>query len=221
VPLAAVLFDLDGTLVDSRADIAAAANHALARHDFPTLSVETISGYVGDGAQLLLARASGLAVTDPRIPELYSSFVEFYGAHPADKTRLCTGAAEALDGRLGLVLGLCTNKPRTTTLRVLDALGISRHFEVIVAGGDARAKPDPEPVLLAARALGVRPGDVVMVGDGAQDVLSGRGAGARTVGVRGGIQPEETLLRAEPDAMLESLLELPALLDAWRSPSDD
>lgn len=151
---------------------------------------------------------------------LYAAFIEYYAAHPADGTRLCAGAAEALDGRLGLPLALCTNKPRVTTERVLDALRISNAFGAIVAGDDLpRNKPDPAPVLHAARCLGIPVSEVLMVGDGAQDVLAGRAAGARTVGVRGGIQPEERLRNAEPDVLIDSLEELPLLVTLWRRAS--
>lgn len=212
--IAGIVFDLDGTLIDSRADIARAANHALATHGFPTLPLERISTYVGDGARLLLARAAGLDPSDPRLVELYATFIDFYRAHPADHTRLCRGAAELLDGRLGLPLALCTNKPRVTTECVLDALGIAGAFRVVVAGGDTEHhKPHPEPILRIAETLELPPRDLVVVGDGAQDVLAGRAAGARTVGVRGGIQPEERLLAAEPDVLIDDLEALPATLE--------
>lgn len=212
----AVVFDLDGTLIDSRSDIAGAVNHALAAHGFRTLSVERIGQFVGDGALPLLARASGLDPRDQRLTSLYAEFIAYYQKHPADFTALCAGAADVLDGRLGLPLGLCTNKPRVTTLRVLEALGIFRVFGAIVAGGDLpQTKPDPAPVLRAAALLGVDAASLVMVGDGAQDILAGRAAGARTVGVQGGIQPEDRLLHSEPDALIPSLVELPELLRRW------
>jgi phosphoglycolate phosphatase len=212
----AVVFDLDGTLIDSRTDIALAANHALAENGFPTLSVERVSGYVGDGAELLLTRAAAIQPGDPRLPALYAAFIAFYCAHPADHTRLCPGAAEALDGRLMLPLALCTNKPRITTEPVLAALGLDG-FHVVVAGGDLpEKKPHPAPLFHIAQALAVEPRELVMVGDGAQDVLAGRAAGARTVGVRGGIQAEARLFAAEPDVVIESLAELSDLVASWR-----
>jgi phosphoglycolate phosphatase len=211
----AVVFDLDGTLIDSRTDIALAANHALAENGFPTLSVERVSSYVGDGAELLLARAAAIEPGDPRLPALYAAFIAFYRAHPADHTRLCPGAAEALGG-LMLPLALCTNKPRITTEPVLAALGLSG-FRIVVAGGDLpEKKPHPAPLFHIAQALALEPRELVMVGDGAQDVLAGRAAGARTVGVRGGIQAEARLIAAEPDVVIESLAELSDVVAAWR-----
>lgn len=214
----AVVFDLDGTLIDSRGDIAASANHALAAHGFEQLSATEIITYVGDGATLLLARAARLEPSDPRVPPLLEAFLAYYTAHPADHTRLCTGAEKTLAALSALPLAICTNKPRVTTVAVLAALGLDSLFEAIVAGGDVgEHKPSPEPVLHVAKLLKLPPSELVMVGDGAQDVESGRAAGARTVGVRGGIQSESKLLLAKPDRLIATLEELPAVLADFRA----
>jgi phosphoglycolate phosphatase len=214
--LRAVAFDLDGTLIDSGGDIAAAALHALSAHGFPPLPQEKLLTYVGDGARPLLSRAAGVAASDPRLEALYESFIGYYQAHPVVHTRFCSGAREALSALSGLSLALCTNKPRITTELVLSALGIAGLFRTVVAGGDLpRNKPDPLPVLHIAKALNLPAGELAMVGDGAQDVLSGRNAGALSVGVRGGIQPIERLLAAEPDILLDSLTELPDALSPY------
>ena len=216
--LGAVVFDLDDTLIDSRGDIAAATLHALTAHGFPELPVPTLLTYVGDGARPLLARSAGIAPNDARLDALYASFIDYYAAHPLVHTRFCRGAEQVLARLEGMPLAICTNKPRITTLKVLEGLGILRAFAVIVAGNDLpRSKPDPLPVRHIAEAFGLPLSRLVMVGDGAQDVLSGRAAGARTVGVRDGIQPIERLLAAEPDVLLDSLEELPALLERWQS----
>lgn len=212
----AVVFDLDGTLIDSRGDIAAATLHALGEHGFPLLPAATLLTYVGDGARPLLSRSAGLALQDPRLDDLYRSFIEFYSAHPVVHTRFCRGAMHALDELSELPLAICTNKPRVTTERVLSALGIADRFRVVVAGGDLPlTKPDPLPLRHIAERLAVSPAELVMVGDGAQDVLSGKAAGARTVGVRDGIQPIERLLASEPDVLLDTLDELPKIVAAF------
>lgn len=218
--VSAVVFDLDGTLIDSRRDIVAAANHALEVNGFAPLPAAEIEGYVGDGARLLLSRAAGIAENAPAVAGLLSAFLEYYTAHPLDYTTLMPGAREALDALASLPLAICTNKPRVTSVRVLEGLGLSGHFAVLAAGDDLpRRKPDPAPILHVAKSLAVPPESLVVVGDGAQDVLAGRGAGARTVGVKGGIQPIERLLAAEPDALLSSLSELPVLIRRWSQPT--
>ena len=210
----AIVFDLDGTLIDSRRDIAASTNHALATHGFPELSLEEIVGYIGDGARTLLASSARLEESDSRLDQLVDAFLDYYAAHPIDSTTLMPGAREALAAFASLPLALCTNKPRRTTLAVLAGLGLSNTFRAVSAGGDhPEKKPHPRPILALGEALAVPAGALLMVGDGEQDVLAGRAAGALTVGVRGGIQPVERLLEARPDHLLESLYELPALVD--------
>jgi len=212
-PVRGVIFDLDGTLIDSREDIARAANHALALHGFGELPLETISGYVGDGAVKLLERATGVSADDPRIAALYAAFIDYYAAHPVVTTRVFPGVWPALDALSGLSLAVCTNKPRLTTDLVLRALELTPRFRAVVAGDDLpRKKPDPLPILHLAERLGLPLSELVIVGDGAQDIAAGRAAGVRTIGVRHGIQPLEKMLAAGPDQVIESLLELPALL---------
>ncbi|RYZ06548.1 MAG: HAD family hydrolase [Myxococcales bacterium] len=209
----AVVFDLDGTLVDSRRDIAEAANHALEKSGRTRLSHAELESYVGDGAPLLLARAARLEVTDPRTALMVADFLDFYEAHPIDHTTLMPGAVQALDALAGHALGVCTNKPRRTSVAVLEGLGLAARFASLVAGDDLpQRKPHPSMVLEGARQLGVSVSELVMVGDGPQDVESGRAAGAFTVGVRGGIQAIERLVAAEPDLLIDSLAELPEAL---------
>jgi phosphoglycolate phosphatase len=209
----AIVFDLDGTLIDSRRDIATACNHALQAHGLEVLPLAEVETYVGDGAKALLARAGKLPEEDPRVDTLLEAFLDYYAAHPTAQTELMPGAAEALDAFAALPLALCTNKPRRTTLAVLAGLGMTDRFRVVSAGGDLpQKKPHPAPLLQVARELSLQPSRIMMVGDGAQDVLSGRGAGMVTVGVRGGIQPLDRLLAAEPDHLLGTLHELAPLV---------
>ncbi|HYP88841.1 MAG TPA: HAD-IA family hydrolase [Polyangiaceae bacterium] len=212
--LRAVVFDLDGTLVDSHRDIAEAANHALVGAGLSALPHAELASYIGDGAPLLMARAARLDVADERTRALVASFLDYYADHALDFTSLMPGAALALDTLGGpYALGVCTNKPRRTTLAVLRGLGLEPRFKGVVAGDDLpQKKPHPAMVLEAARLLEVPPTQLVMVGDGPQDVLSGKAAGAYTVGVRGGIQAFERLAAAEPDVMIDSLAELPGVI---------
>ncbi|MEI9950974.1 MAG: HAD-IA family hydrolase [Pseudomonadota bacterium] len=214
-----IVFDLDGTLIDSRSDIANAANHALGAQGFSTLSVSEIANYVGDGARLLLARAARLEPSAPALDTLLESFLAYYAEHPTDHTRLLPGAYEALAQLSHLPLALCTNKPRSITDRVLANLRLPGAFQVVVGGGDLpKNKPDPLPLQYIATQLGLSPSELVMVGDGAQDIACAKAAGAHSVGVEGGMQGRELLLASEPDILLESLFALPAALEKWLNP---
>jgi 2-phosphoglycolate phosphatase len=208
-----VVFDLDGTLVDSRRDIAEAANHALAKNGYAQLPHDELESFVGDGAPLLMSRAARLDVKDERVSGLVADFLDYYAEHPIDHTDLMPGALQALDDLQKYALGVCTNKPRRTSLAVLRGLELEARFAGLVAGDDLPLrKPDPAPVVEAARRMGVPVTEVIMVGDGPQDVLSGRAAGAYTVGVRGGIQAFERLAASKPDRLIDSLSELAAIV---------
>lgn len=213
--VAAVVFDLDGTLIDSRDDIASAANVALAAVGRSPMTRDAVCRHVGDGARALIERCLGATAGRDEVERALSVFLHHYAAHPAAGTTLMPGAAVVLDG-LRLPKAVCTNKPRAITEAVLSALGLTAHFAALVAGDDLEhKKPDPAPLLSIARTLDVAPTALVMVGDGPQDIECGRAAGALTVGVRGGMLPEELLRAARPDALLADLGELPALLRRW------
>jgi phosphoglycolate phosphatase len=218
LPVRAVVFDLDGTLIDSRGDIAASCNHALQATGRPTRTLTEVSALVGDGGRTLLSRAAGVPEDSAALDELYGHFLAYYVAHPVDHTRLLPHAEatlEALQGA-GFRLALCTNKPRVTTDAVIDALGIGQWFTAVVAGDDLPTKkPDPGPLEALALVLRLVPAELVMVGDGPQDVLAGKAVGCRTVGLRGGFLPIERLLAAGPDVLLDDLSTLPRLVQSW------
>lgn len=217
----AVVFDLDGTLIDSRADIAAAANVALAVGGRATLSVEEISRFVGDGAKLLLSRAAGLPPDAPELEPMIAAFLEHYSANATVHTRFMPHASAVLDALApNHALALLTNKPRMTTDTVLHELGLTERFRVVVAGGDLpEKKPHPLPFQHIARVLGCETTGLVMVGDGPQDILGARAAGSVSVGVEGGFSSREVLLEAKPDVLLSNLSELPPCIAALELPA--
>jgi len=204
----ALLFDLDGTLVDSRGDIAAACNAALRAHGRAPLALDAIMPMVGDGARALVARAFGLREDEPLVTDALASFKASYLASPCVHTTLLPGAREAL--AVGVPCALVTNKPRDVTELVLAALGLAGAFAFVWAGGDGPLKPAPDSVLAAVRALGVAAEDAWMIGDGPQDVAAARAAGAVAVAVPG-IADRERVLAASPDLVARSLTEVAEL----------
>lgn len=208
--LRALVFDLDGTLIDSHEDIVHAVNHALEHSGRLALDAATITSYVGDGSRKLMERASGVAPDDPELDRLNTEFLAYYAQHPTAFTRVYSGVHETLT-RLQKVytLALCTNKPRITTEPVLRELGLARYFAVIVAGDDLpQRKPDPAPLLHIARELDVKPGQLAMIGDGVQDIECGRNAGAFSVGVAFGMKSADGMLAAEPRHVVTRFEEL-------------
>jgi phosphoglycolate phosphatase len=213
-----LLFDLDGTLVDSRRDIAEACNATRVAHGLPPLDFDAIMSMVGDGARALVARAFGAAEDEPRVDAALATFRTEYLARPCIHTVLLTGGRELLEraAAANMPCALVTNKTREVTLVVMDKLGISGFFQAVWGGGDGPLKPAPAGVLEVAARLGVAPADAWMIGDGPQDIGAGKAAGCFTVGVPG-IAERERLVASEPDLLCETLADVGAVLRAYAS----
>jgi len=152
----AIFFDLDGTLIDSRADLATAVNLTRREFGLQELPAAQVASYVGEGLRRLVARA--LPEQPGLLDEAVARARDHYGAHLLDQTTLYSGVADALRmlGLQGWKRAVVTNKPREFIRPILEGLGVAGEFEALVGGGDAVAlKPDPAPVLLAARRLGI------------------------------------------------------------------
>ncbi|GLS22120.1 phosphoglycolate phosphatase, bacterial [Labrys miyagiensis] len=182
-----VIFDLDGTLVDSARDLMGTLNFILAREGTPALPVEKAHSLLGAGARALLERgfaANGQAVETARMDRLYRDFLDHYNEHLADETVAFEGvepALVALKAR-GLILGVCTNKMTSHSVRLLEALKLSPYFSAI-CGRDAFAwfKPDARHLTLSIAAAGGDPASAIMVGDSKTDIDTAISAGLPSV----------------------------------------
>lgn len=207
------LFDLDGTLIDSRADIAFSLNLALSRLNMRTLSESRIIDFVGEGVQILLKRtlreSTGREPDGAQIKEGIALFREEYGNHLLDRTRLCPRVPEALTHLSWAGLAVVSNKPEDFSRRILEALSPATQFCTIL-GGDSTPNPKPHPESLqkAMNVCNAVPSETVMVGDSATDIKAGKAAGVITCGVRGGFRPIEQLEEAGCDLIIENMLEL-------------
>jgi phosphoglycolate phosphatase len=196
----AVLFDLDGTIIDTAQDLAAAANRMLGDLGRAPLDEEAIRDYIGKGVVNLVHRcveATGGGGEDERRRAL-EVFERHYVAGIADRSRPYPGVVEGLAAleRAGIVMGVVTNKAGRFTEPLLELTGLRRFFGVVVSGDTVeRKKPHADPVLFAAAKLGASPGETLMVGDSLNDVLSARAAGCRVVvvpyGYREGLAVED------------------------------
>jgi phosphoglycolate phosphatase len=227
-----LVFDLDGTLIDSSLDLCNAVNAALAYVGKPELHNALIAGYIGDGAAMLVRRALGdPGDLDSRTNDsgelfrrTFEFFLEYYRIHKLDNTRCYPGVVESLvairSRHPNLPMAVLTNKPVIPSRDICAALGLAPFFFQNYGGNSfASKKPDPEGLLtliaeataLYPPATPLQPDQVVMIGDSDVDVLTGRRCGAHTLGCLFGLAPQ-SLLAAEPDLTVDHASQWPAVL---------
>jgi phosphoglycolate phosphatase len=187
--LEALIFDLDGTLVDTAPDLYAATNHVLGLIDRKPISMAELRAFVGHGAMNLIERgvaATGDAVDQATLLELHKQFLDFYGDNVADHSVVFDGLLAVLDKAQasGLKMGVCTNKVEHLSLKLLTELNMMQKFGSLV-GGDTLPvmKPDPTPLIEAATRLGVNPKNILMVGDSETDIRTAQNAGVPVLAV--------------------------------------
>jgi phosphoglycolate phosphatase len=205
-----VVFDLDGTLVDSTLDLATAVNAMLAAlaPGTPPLPVPVVRSLVGQGAANLVGASLRRAGLPHGLDAALPLFLERYSGCLLETTRLYPGVAEDLAALQGFERAVLSNKPGAMCRAILEGLGVASQFARIWGFGDFPGrKPEPGPLLALMRELGASPTETVLVGDSAVDVLTARAAGVRVLGVSWGLDPE-SLRQEPPDAMLGRLSEL-------------
>jgi len=199
----AVLFDLDGTLVDSLPDIATALNHALVDHGLPKAPPELVRTWIGGGARVLIERAVGPDLVDP----VLERFRAHYAAAPVVDTIVYEGLAPVLDAlaAAGLALAVLTNKPHRLAVPICERLLGAWPFVAIAGARPGEPlKPDPAGALALAAQLGVAPARCALVGDAGTDIATARAAGMLAVGVSWGYRPRDELLAAGADWIADS-----------------
>lgn len=208
----ALIFDLDGTLIDSKIDLALAVNAAVEHLGRGPLEPERIYSFVGNGAPALIRRALGDDVTEAQAEAALGFFLQYYREHMLDNTVPYPGVREGLEQLAGYELAVLTNKPVRFSRAILDGLELSRHFRYVYGGNSfERKKPDPMGVEVLLRDLGAGPREAMVVGDSEVDVRTARNAGTWACGVTYGLGSGR-LAQAPPDLLLDSLTELPAHL---------
>jgi phosphoglycolate phosphatase len=219
--LTAVLFDLDGTLLDTVADITLALNRTLKEHGSSPLPQEQVRRMIGRGSPILIERAlawAGLSVEKTEQIAMVERFFHYYGELEEaneDSARPYPGAAEALRALhgAGLRTAVVTNKQHRFAAALFKRLGLAGQVDVLI-GGDTceRRKPDPQPLLFACQSLAAKPSESLMVGDSVNDVQAARAAGIPVVCVSYGYNEGRDPSTLDCDQLLDSLAELPALL---------
>lgn len=208
-----ILFDLDGTLVDTAPDLAATMNALLTRYGRPNLDIPAIRNIVGEGARNLMARAwreTGEPASAELLDELFDAFLDYYLDHLSDFSKPFPG----LDGVLARLgnsparVGICTNKPEHASHALLRELNLAHHFETVI-GGDTLAtrKPDAAPILECIRRLDGQIANAVLIGDSKTDIHAARAAKIPVVAVSFGYS-NEPIMNFEPDFLIDHLDDL-------------
>jgi len=210
-----IVFDLDGTLIDSKIDIANALNWTLEKLGYAHLPIETIEGFVGAGVLPFIQQTLETAGRPENEQVMVSMFERRYLNHLLDHTRLFESVEETVNQLSGRYkLGIVSNKPERYAKKIVHELGLEPVFDGAVYGGDTIPvkKPDPQALLEIAEKYGSPASRLLMVGDSAVDIKTGRNAGAYTVGVTYGFRPIEELADAGPDALIDRFSQLVDLL---------
>jgi len=211
----AVLFDLDGTLVDSLPDIIASVRLTEKELGLAGCSGAEICHWIGNGAKVLIRRVLAGDMdsipSDEALEKTFSVFMRHYAVQGIKLTSLYPGAESVLQSlkEQGMPMALVTNKPKVITVDLIKKLNIEHYFDVVLGGGDvANPKPHGEMLITAAEQLGVAVKDCLMVGDSSNDVQAARNADMPVVAVRGGYNHGEAIELAEPDGVFDCLADV-------------
>ncbi len=205
-----LVFDLDGTLADTRKDLAASVNAALSQLGSSPLPLESIIAFLGDGARNLLMRSIMAAgdgqASNAEIESGVEAFLEHYREHCLAETRAYPGLTESL-GRLGRFRkAVLTNKHGEPARKILAGLGLAPHFTQVLGGDNPYGlKPDPEAMRKIMETEGVAPQETLLIGDGVQDLRTARRAGSHFLGFLGGMAPRAMMLAEHPEAVFEDM----------------
>ncbi len=208
----AVIFDLDGTLIDSQLDLVLSVNAMLEHMGREPHVHEKICSFIGNGAPMLVQRALGADATEADVEKGLAYFLEYYRAHMLDNTDVYPGVREALVQLQQYPMAVLTNKPVHFSRAIVQGLNLSRYFRYVYGGNSFETKkPDPQGAQIMLRELQAAPHEAMMVGDSDVDIKTARNAGMHACGVTYGFGTDS--LRAHPpDLMLETLSDLPAHL---------
>ena len=218
-PVKMVLIDVDGTLVDSVPDLAYCVDEMMKQLDMPPRGEANVRNWVGNGVERLVRRALTNSLDGEPDDELfdraYPVFLDLYAENTSKRSVLYPGVKEGIAflKSAGYKLGCVTNKAAQFTEPLLKDLGIYDNFSIVISGDSLpQKKPDPAPLLHAAEFFGVKPDDALMLGDSVSDVKAARAAGFQIICMSYGYNHGEDIRTANPDAVIDSMAELPELL---------
>ena len=205
--LSCVLFDLDGTLVDTAQDLIACLNYALVRHGFNAVAGDAIKPFISYGAAAMIEAGLGHSVGDERRQTILTTMLDHYQCHIAVHSVLFSGIPETLSAieTKGLKWGVVTNKRERFTRPLMDALKLTERAACVISGDTTdKSKPDPEPMLAGCRQADVAPEECVYIGDARHDISAGKNAGMKTLAaVYGYLKPDDMPANWDADGYIE------------------
>jgi phosphoglycolate phosphatase len=214
-PVRALIFDLDGTLIDSKRDLIHSVNAMLGEMGCARLDEETISGYIGHGAPLLVSRALGSTAREEELRRALQFFLAYYEEHKMDSTCAYPGIPDALAAlsRKKVPMAVLTNKPVKISVRILESLGLASYFRAIYGGNSFETKkPDPFGANKILTEFGAQPRETMIVGDSEVDVQTARNAGTIAAAVNYGFGVHDRT-QHPADIYLDKLSDLVPLVD--------
>lgn len=205
-----IIFDLDGTLIDSKKDIAYAVNETLKRMELTPIPEEEVYGYVGNGVRPLIEQTMKNNGMEADLSTAIDHFRELYIKHLLDTTIMFDGVPEVLEHfRTDKKMAVASNKPYRYVEKILDGLGMTGYFSSVKGGDNVEIKkPAPEMLNTILEETGIDRDNCVFVGDSGVDIRTGKNAGVRTVGVTYGFRPMEEIMENEPDILVDTPLML-------------
>lgn len=219
MPARTIVFDLDGTLIDTAPDLIDTLNVVFAREGLPSVAYDSARHLVGAGARTMIARgveAHGRTLPPAKLDQMFADFIAYYSEHIADRSRPFPGLIETLDALAaqGDCLAVCTNKLERLSLRLLDALGLARRFAAI-CGQDTFGiqKPDPDVLRRTIAAAGGDMQRAIMIGDSITDIRTARAAGIPVIAVDFGYS-DKPVMELSPDDIISHFAQLPASIAA-------
>ncbi|HPC35446.1 MAG TPA: phosphoglycolate phosphatase, partial [Candidatus Marinimicrobia bacterium] len=213
----AVIFDLDGTLVDTAADILAAVNFTMKIYGLKPITYEQCLKYLGDGVEDLVKRAVTNSLSEPIDPdylaEIVAQYKKFYSSHLTDRSHLFPGVSETLAELQDYTLVVISNKSHNFCLQILKQLDIEQYFQLIIGGDLLPArKPDPGQLLYVMQKFNLTASQILIVGDSENDILAAHSIGAPVVVVKYGYRAPESLQKYHPDYVIDNFSELLLIL---------
>ena len=208
-----IIFDLDGTLVDTKVDIANAINYSLAKVGLKAKDVETVTSYIGEGLDNTMHKALDMK-HDNLLSKAVELFRSYYIEHPVDNACLYNGVNEFLEKTMHIRKAVVSNKDTDLCIKTLDMLNISKYFDIVIGGEDPNCrKPSACPLFKVMKHVNKNPSESMIVGDMGGDITAGKLARIKTCGVTYGFGKIEDIKNSKPDYLIDSFNELNGLIN--------